>query len=276
ALVNEQLGADAETDVLSVSFSANDYVGHRYGPYSHEAMDMTLRVDRQIAALLDIVERRVGLRNTLVAFTADHGVSPVPEHAASLNLPGGRIRISDLTTAVKNGLRARFAKGEGDKDNTADYILAYTNESFYFNPVALARDGVSLEEVARVAGEAGATVPGISRFFTRAQLERGAVSPADAVARRALHGFNPRRSGDVLFIQEPYKYLLEGFIAATHGAPYSYDTHVPLIIMGAGVRPGRYAEAATPADLAPTLAALLRVQPPSNAMGRVLVEALAR
>jgi predicted AlkP superfamily pyrophosphatase or phosphodiesterase len=276
ALTNEQLGADADTDVLSVSFSANDYVGHRYGPYSHEAMDMTLRVDRQIAALLDMVERRVGLRHTLVAFTADHGVSPVPEHAASLNLPGGRVRISDLTTAVKNGLRARFAKGEGDRDNTADYILSYTNESFYFNPVALTRDGVSLDEAARVAGEAGATVPGISRFFTRAQLERGAISPADAVARRALHGFHARRSGDVLFVQEPYKYLLEGFIAATHGAPYTYDTHVPLIIMGAGVRPGRYMEAATPADLAPTLAALLRVQPPSNSMGRVLVEALNR
>ena len=273
ALANEQLGADADTDVLTVSFSANDIVGHRFGPYSHEAMDITLRVDRQIATLLDLVDARVGLRNTLVAFTADHGVAPVPEHAASLNLPGGRIKPSELLTAIKNAIRARYGKS-GDKDTTADYVLAFTNNTVYFNPVALTRDGVNQEEIERLAGDAALKVPGISRYFTRTQLLRGAISPADPVARRALHGFNPRRSGDVVIVQEPFKYVTEGMLTATHGAPYSYDTHVPLIIMGAGVAPGSYAQAATPADIAPTLSALLRVQPPSNSTGRVLVEAI--
>ena len=89
-MTSEQLGQDDDTDVLSVSFSANDYVGHRYGPYSQEAMDITLRVDRQIGSLLDFVNSKVGLANTLVAFTADHGVAPIPEHSGALGLGGTR------------------------------------------------------------------------------------------------------------------------------------------------------------------------------------------
>src|SRR5215217_6381304 len=99
ALTNERLGDDDATDVLTVSFSANDIVGHRYGPYSQEVMDVTLRVDRQIARLLDFVDARVGLRNAVVAFTADHGVAPSPAHAASLRLPGSYVKVSDVLTA---------------------------------------------------------------------------------------------------------------------------------------------------------------------------------
>ena len=272
ALVNEKLGADEETDVLTVSFSANDIVGHRYGPYSHEAMDMTLRVDRQIARLLEVVDARVGLGNTVVAFTADHGVAPSPEQAVAMGLPGGRVNPSDILAAVRNRLRARYGK-PGDKDTTADYVQTFSNYQLYFNRAALERDGVSAEEIERVAGEAVLTVPGISRYFTRTQLLAGAVSPADALARRVLHGYNQKRSGDVVVIQEAYKYISSGTSGATHGAPYRYDTHVPLVIMGGGLAPGRYLQPATPADIAPTLARILNVEPPSNAVGRVLGEA---
>jgi predicted AlkP superfamily pyrophosphatase or phosphodiesterase len=273
ALTNEHLGEDADTDVLTVSFSANDIAGHRYGPYSHEAMDMTLRVDRQIGQLLDFVDARVGLRNTLVVFTADHGVAPSPEHAAEMRLPGGRVRVSEVMTAVRNRVRARFGK-PGDKDTTADYVQTFSNGQIYFNWFALERDGIRAEEMERVVGEAALTVPGISRYFTRTQLVANGISPSDAVARRVLHGYNPKRSGDVVVIQEAYKYLADYTIVANHGTPYSYDTHVPIIIMGGGVAPGRYLNASTPADIAPTLARLLRVQAPSNAVGRVLMEAI--
>ena len=273
AITNEGLGADEITDVLTVSFSANDYVGHRYGPYSHEAMDAVLRVDRQIGALLDFVDKKVGLQNTLVAFTADHGVAPIPEHAAALGLPGGRIQNADVMSAVRNAVRARFAK-PGDRDTTADYVVdIFLNGNVFFNTVALKRDGVERSEAERAACEGALTVPGISRCFTRAQLEAGNVPASDAIARRVLHGFSQRRSGDLVVLYEPFKYLGDA-IPATHGSPYSYDTHVPLVIMGAGLTPGRYDQASTPADLAPTLAALLRVQPPSSATGRVLLEAL--
>ncbi len=272
ALVNEKLGADEDTDVLTVSFSANDIVGHRYGPYSQEAMDMTLRVDRQIARLLEIVDARVGLSNTVVAFTADHGVAPSPEQAAAEGLPGGRVNPSDILKAVRNRISARYVK-PGSKDTTADYIQTFSNYQIYFNRTALERDGVSVEEIESVAGEAVLTVPGMSRYFTRTQLLAGAVSPADAVARRVLHGYNQKRSGDVVVIQEAYKYISSSTSGATHGTPYTYDTHVPLVIMGGGLAPGRYLQPASPADIAPTLARILNVEPPSNAVGRVLGEA---
>ena len=278
AIENEGLGRDADTDVLSVSFSANDYVGHRFGPYSHEVMDITLRTDQQIGALLDFVNAKVGLQNTVVAFTADHGVAPIPEHASAMGLTGGRISNSDILNAARNAIRARFARKDDSKDSTADYISEpFYNANIFFNTVALKRDGVNREEIERVVAEAALTVPGINRAFTRTQLETGSISAGDVIGRRVLHGFHPRRSGDVILVQEPFKYFSEGLnpIPATHGSPYTYDTHVPLIIMGQGVAAGRYAQAATPADIAPTLASLLRIQAPSNSVGRVLLEGLS-
>jgi len=288
AISNERLGDDDDTDVLSVSFSANDYVGHRFGPNSQEVMDMTLRVDRQIGTLLDFVGARIGLQNTIVIFTADHGASPVPELAALQNLPGRRWQKADMLKLVEDGLKAKY----GRKDRpAADYIRSFTNKqeteegllngNFYLNRAALQRDGIDLDECERVVGQLAMQMPGAARFFTRAQLENGRISAGDDMARRVLHGFYPQRSGDVIIVFEPYSILFDPpddptdpLSSATHGSPYSYDTHVPLIIMGRGFRPGKYTQAATPADLASTLAQVLNVQAPSCAVGRVLAEAL--
>ncbi|HYK19931.1 MAG TPA: alkaline phosphatase family protein [Pyrinomonadaceae bacterium] len=285
AIVNEQLGKDDDTDVLTVSFSANDYVGHRYGPYSQEVMDVTLRTDRQIATLLDFVQAQVGLSNTLVAFTADHGVSPIPEQAAVLGLGGARLQAADLFGRIHAAISAKYNPQGKSPDPSADYLLRYNdngrmrdlllNGNIYFNYDALRRDGVSIEEFSQVVVAAALTAPGIARCFSRLQLLRGAISITDPIERRVLHGFYPARSGDIVVIPEPYKYLAD-LITATHGSPYSYDTHVPTIIMGPGVNAGRYLEPATPADIAPTLSALLRVTAPSNSTGRVLLEALKR
>ncbi|HMF55512.1 MAG TPA: alkaline phosphatase family protein, partial [Pyrinomonadaceae bacterium] len=184
AIVNENLGADADTDVLSVSFSGNDYVGHRFGPYSQEAMDVTLRVDRQIADLLSFVDARVGLRNTFVVFTADHGVAPVPEHAVVLNLPGRRIDYSIIVKAIREAIKARYGRS-GAADNTADYIQnfqyrnetreGYINGNVYLNMAALRRDHVNPEEIEQFVGQAAMSVPGMARYFTRAQLEAGSI-----------------------------------------------------------------------------------------------------
>lgn len=285
AIVNEQLGQDDDTDVLTVSFSASDYVGHRYGPYSHEVMDVTLRIDRQIATLFDFVEARVGLANTLVAFTADHGVSPIPEQAEVLGLGGARVKRTDILAAISSAISARYNPENKSPDPSADYILKYNyfgvsteafiNGNLYFNYDALKRDNVDLDEISRVVAAAALKIPGVARSFTRAQLLRGATSIANPIERRVVHGFYPSRSGDVVMIAEPYKYLGDT-ITATHGSPYSYDTHVPVIIMGPGIVPGRYLEPASPADIAPTLSMLLRITPPPNATGRVLLEAIRK
>ncbi len=288
AITNERLGNGEDTDVLSVSFSANDYVGHRFGPYSQEAMDMSLRVDRQIGSLLDFIDAHVGLRNTTVVFTADHGASPVPEQAALMNLPGRRYQKAELLKLVEDGLKARYALA--DRPAT-DYIQTFTNReetesgllnsNFYLNRMALKRDGIDLDECERVVGELAMRMPGVARYFTRAQLENNSISSSDPIARRVLHGFYPPRSGDVVVVFEPYNILFDPpddptdpRSTATHGSPYSYDTHVPLIIMGPDFASGSYGQAATPADIAPTLAGLLGVQAPSCSVGRVLSEAM--
>ena len=285
AMVNEKLGQDDDTDVLSVSFSANDYVGHRFGPYSQEVMDVTLRVDRQIGTLLDFVQTRVGLANTIVVLTADHGVAPIPEHAEALGLNGGRLSSADVVASIRSAISSRYNPQRKSPDPTADYIYTFDdngsmregfiNGNLYFNYAALKRDGVNLDEIATLASAAALTVPGIARSFTRAQLLRGAISITDPIERRVLHGFYPSRSGDVVLIPEPYKYLADA-VTATHGSPYSYDTNVPTIIMGAGVNPGQYLQPASPADIAPTLSALLGVTAPSSATGRVLLEAIGK
>lgn len=288
SLTKERLGDDDDTDLLSVSFSANDYVGHRFGPYSQEAMDMSLRVDRQIGTLLDFVDAHIGLQNAVVVFTADHGASPVPEQAALMNLPGRRYQKADLRQIVEEGLKAKYARP--DRPAT-DYIQTFTNKeeiepglingNFYINRAALKRDGIDLDECERVVGELSMRMPGAVRYFTRAQLENGLFPSSDAIARRVLHGFYPPRSGDVIVVFEPYNILFDlpddptdPRSTATHGSPYSYDTHVPLIIMGRDFAAGNYTQAATPADIAQTLASLLRVQAPSCSVGRVLSEAL--
>jgi predicted AlkP superfamily pyrophosphatase or phosphodiesterase len=278
AIVNEQLGQDDDPDVLTISLSANDYVGHRFGPYSHETMDAILRTDRQIATLLDFVHLRVGLPNTLIAFVADHGVAPIPEQAAKLGLGGSRLKTVDVMATIRTAISAKYNPQGKSPDPSADYLLRYDdygtkrewflNGNIYFDYDALNRDGVSLEEISQVAATAALTVPGIARSFTRPQLMRRAVSITDPIERRVLNGFSPVRSGDVVIVAEPYNYVAET-VNATHGSVYSYDTHVPLIIMGTGVIPGRYFEAATPADLAPTLSALLRMTPPPIAAGRL-------
>jgi predicted AlkP superfamily pyrophosphatase or phosphodiesterase len=283
AITNEQLGQDEDTDVLTVSFSANDYVGHRYGPYSQEVMDVTLRFDRQLGELLDFVDARVGLRNTLVVFTADHGVAPIPEHALAIGLSGGRVKSADIMAAVRAAISAHYNPQNKLPDATADYIYKYDdggtmkdgfiNGNLYFDRAALKRDGVRLEDIEQLACDAATTVRGISRCFTRAQIEAGGVSDRDLIGRRVAHGFYPSRSGDIIMVAEPFKYLASSE-TATHGTPYTYDTHVPLIIMGPGIEPGRYLQPSTTADIAPTLASLLRIQTPSNSIGRILIEAL--
>jgi predicted AlkP superfamily pyrophosphatase or phosphodiesterase len=288
AITKEKLGEDEDTDVLSVSFSANDYAGHRFGPYSQEAMDMTLRVDRQIGELLDFIDARVGLRNTVVVFTADHGASPIPEQAAEQNLPGRRYQKADLLKLIQDGLRTRYARNDRPAD---DYIRTFTNRdtteqgvinsNVYLNRTALKRDGIDLDECERTVGEIAMQMPGVARYFTRAQLENSSIPVSDPIARKVLNGFYRQRSGDVIVVFEPYNILFDPpddptdpRSSATHGSPYGYDTHVPLIIMGRGFGPGRYAQAATPADIAPTLAHFLEVQAPGCSVGRVLTEAL--
>jgi len=262
-LTREQLGQRSATDLLSVSFSSNDSVGHTYGPDSPQVRDIAVRTDRTIGRLLTQVDKLVGLEHTLVAMTTDHGVAPLPEALNERSMPGGRITNEDLFGPIERALIARFGKGK--------WLMATAGSSPYLNYEQIQKRRLDPTEVRRVAAAAAAAVPHVARVYTRDQLLRGDV-PNDRVGNRVLRGFNPQRSGDLEIILEPY--WIRQAKGATHGTPYSYDAHIPLILMGSAIKPGKYSAPAALNDLAPTLSTLLGIEIPAGSSGRILTEAL--
>jgi predicted AlkP superfamily pyrophosphatase or phosphodiesterase len=267
AIDGEALGADEYPDLLAVSFSAPDLIGHAYGPDSQEIVDVYARLDRTVAALLKFIDRRVGMANTLIAVTGDHGVAPIPKLMEMRGYEGDVIPSKSIEQAVNAALKARFG---GD-----NWLVTFANDQLFLNHKLMAERKADPAEAERIAGEAALTVKGMANYFTRTQILEGRM-PAGDLSRRVMNGYYRQRAGDVWLIARPYYFFYEGFqLATTHGSPYHYDTHVPVIFYGAGVRPGRYNRECTPSDIAPTIAALLGVEAPSNNVGRVLVEAIA-
>jgi hypothetical protein len=264
AIEGEKLGQDDYTDLLTVSFSANDKVGHSFGPYSQEVEDITLRTDRLLADLFSYIDQKIGLANTLIVLTADHGVVPLPEHSQVIGLGGGRFASKTLTDAIKTVLNKRFGE--------AAWILATVNGNIYFDYDVIERRKVNRQEVERVGCEAALKLQGVGQCFTRTQLLFGPLPPGGYSAQ-AARGFNAERSGDLVIVVKPF-YLQRSEYGTSHSTPYSYDTHVPIIFYGAGIVPGSYANASSPSDIAPTLSTLLKIEPPSNTVGRVLTEAI--
>ncbi|HEX4948043.1 MAG TPA: alkaline phosphatase family protein [Blastocatellia bacterium] len=263
ALENEKLGQDDVPDLLTISFSANDLVGHSFGPYSQEVQDITLRTDRTLAELFAYLDQKIGLQNILVAMTADHGVSPIPEHAQEYHL-GGRIESKAITEAAEAALDQRFGEEK--------WILALNNGNIYFDYGALERRKVSREEAERLVSAAIRQIPGIAECFSRTQILTGQL-PSTTVARSVAAGFYPARNGDLVIVPQPF-YLAGETIVASHGTPYSYDTHIPVIFYGAGIKAGLFTTPSSPLDIAPTLAAILKIEPPSNSIGQILREAM--
>jgi predicted AlkP superfamily pyrophosphatase or phosphodiesterase len=265
AMVAEKLGAGSKIDLLTVSFSSNDYVGHALGPDSEEAHDMALRVDKLVGELIRAAEAQAGVGRVLVVLTADHGVSPVAEVNQKRKMAGGRFDEKNELDTVEAALTSRFrgAPKAGGK------WITYSGEgSLYLN---LSAPDIAEEE--RVAADAIRALPHVFRVFTRAQLMTGEIS-ADSVGVRMRNGFNQARSGNVFVMLDPY--WMVSRTGTTHGAPFDYDTHVPVLFLGAQVRAGRYNANIMVNDIAPTLATILDVETPSGSIGRVLDEMLVK
>lgn len=250
------------TDVLAIGFSALDRVGHPFGPRSHEVQDTLARLDRTIGDLLTVLDTKVGRGHYVIALSADHGVSPIPEQMAQLHFDAGRIDGASLTTKVSQALAAKLGPGKLLEKITHPYV--------YLAPGVYERLKAKPEAMQAVL-EAITTTPGIARVLTRDQLERG-VATDDAIIRAARLSYYPSRSGDLLILQKPY--WLTGTGGTSHGTPYFYDQRVPVLLFGAGVKPGKYWQPASPADIAPTLAALCGITL-GRADGHALGEALA-
>ncbi len=263
ALEGENLGHHASTDVLAVSFSSNDYVGHAVGPDDPAVRDISIRTDRLLGKLFDAIDGRIGAGNTLVILTADHGVAPVPEVNQARKMPGGRLNGGELTAKITDALAKRFGPGK--------WLLASSGGMLYFNQDLIRAQKLDPAEVELVAAEAGLEQHHIARVYTRSQLVDGAVQH-DEISRAFSVGFFGQRSGDLFVLQEPY-YLFEA-TGTSHGTPYDYDNHVPVIFLGPGIKPGKYSTRIAVNDIAPTLAEILKVEQPSGSIGRILSEIL--
>lgn len=264
----ESLGQDDAPDLLLLSLSTNDFVGHDHGPHSAEVLDTYVRTDRVVASVLQDLDRVVpgGLESVLVVLTADHGVADVPEQVGEAgSAVAGRARPDAVNEAVEKSLDAVHGAD--------DWVAACTRTlpNVYLNQARIAAHALQPEQVETVAARAAMTVPGVYAALTRSQLLTGQVPPTDW-ARAVVLGFHPRRSGDLVLVPQP------GWIAAangtTHGSPWVYDTHVPLLLRGPGIRDGRVMRRVTTMDLAPTLSQLLGIGYPSGCLGQPLDEAL--
>lgn len=264
ALRSEQLGRRNATDVLAIGFSSNDTVGHAFGPDSPEVRDISIQTDRVLDRLFAFLDKEVGMRHVVIVFSSDHGVAPVPEVNQSRRMPGGRLSSAAIASAIQKRLEEAYGGGS--------WIVGRSGSSQYLNQALIAEKKLPPGEVEEAAADAVRRLPHVFRVYTRTQLARRGAG-GDFVDRRVLNGFHHQRSPDVIMIQEPY-YLFEGR-GTSHGTPFQYDAHVPVIFLGQGFRGGRYQQAIAVNDVAPTLAALLDVARPSGSTGRVLVEALA-
>lgn len=262
----EQLGRDADTDLLVLSFSSNDYVGHNYGPDSDKVRDISIATDRVFGKLFRFLDAQIGMSNVMVVFAADHGVAPMPEINAERKMPGGRISPGPIREVLQKGLQEKFGEG--------NWILSIPEEGIYLNWELIKSRNLKLEEVTAEAAQIIRMQPHVFRVYTGAQLLNG-FAMADQVGRRVMNGYSARRGADLYVVLDPYYFFGAGK-TTTHGSPFGYDTHVPLIFMGAGIKAGRYNASIAINDVAPTLATILGIEIPSGSEGRILSEILEK
>jgi predicted AlkP superfamily pyrophosphatase or phosphodiesterase len=269
AIVGEQLGQRGVPDLLCVSFSSTDYVGHAFGPHSQEVLDMCVRMDRILAGFFDFLGQKFGLSHCLIVLTSDHGVSPIPQYLqAHTSAPViNRFTSNAIAAVVESVLTARFPQTQKTK-----WIENYSGGSLFLSERALAAAGVSVENAGRAVCEALRLRPEVACAFTREEIRT--LNTGSLLERRMRNSDHETRSGDVVLAFRPLWIEGEEEPGASHGSPLEWDAHVPLLIRGPGTVSGVFYGEASPADIAPTLSALTGVEfTPANE-GRVLVEAI--
>jgi predicted AlkP superfamily pyrophosphatase or phosphodiesterase len=259
-----ELGQRDVVDYLGVSFSGVDYVGHDFGPDSHELQDTLARLDRTLGELFAVLDKEVGRDRYAVGLSADHGVARIPEMLSSEGVDAGRV----LNAAVMKAAEAAMIAAHGAGPHVA--LVEYTN--LYLSDAARARAEKDASFV-RPIFDAVAKVPGVDRVFPSRGLEARRTS-SDSIERAAALSHHPEESGDIVIVLKP-NWIGTSSSAATHGSAQPYDQHVPVMFLGSMFKPGRYSTAASPADLAPTLASVAQLAMPATD-GRVLKDALAR
>jgi predicted AlkP superfamily pyrophosphatase or phosphodiesterase len=268
ALVEEQLGEDDIADYLSVSFSATDYVGHVFGPSSLEGEDNILQLDRRIADLLAFVDEKVGLDNTLIVLSADHGGPDSPGYLNSLGIPAGYV---DPDSWDKD---AAIERVKNSFNISGRLFEPYSHPYLYFNADVKDNSDIDMEALESAVVEELSRFKGVSLAVSSTALRRGNLQDTNLM-KSVINNFHPKRSGDVYIVFEPNWFIndFDGLtVASTHGSPWTYDTHVPIVFAGMGIQHQTVDRPVQTVDIAVTLATFLSIKPPSGSVGVPLNE----
>jgi predicted AlkP superfamily pyrophosphatase or phosphodiesterase len=261
-ITSEQLGQDEVPDYLSISYSSVDAVNHFFGPSSLENEDAVLQLDRSLEDLLAFIDRSIGLKNTLIVLSADHGMAEMPEYMTELGYETGRIKTEEII---------ELANKTGKEAFGLDQVVSFFFRPYlYIDEEAIIKAGKSITEVEQAIARELTEHPGISLAVSRSGLS---VLEDSTLLNQIKRNYHPQRSGHIYLAQNPYWFMFEsGPIVAMHGSPWQYDTHVPLIFAGRDINAQVVERRVGIVDVAPTLARLLGMTPPASAQGEVLVE----
>ena len=259
AIEAEELGQDIDTDFLTLSFSSTDKIGHNFGVNSKEIQDTYLRLDKNIAQLLEELNETVGEGNYTIFLTADHGGGDVPAYLDSVNIPAGYFESDEFREELE-----QFVSEEFDEDELIESV--YNNQVF-FNYQVMEEAGISSSELQSKMAHYILQLDQIDKVYTRDQLSSGSFVSGAGVAIQ--NGFNQKRSGDVVYVLDPAT-IVYSRTGSTHGSGLMYDTHAPLIFYGNGVKKGSTTQRTEIVDIAPTLSALLGISFPSGTTGKPL------
>ncbi|WPQ65085.1 alkaline phosphatase PafA [Chitinophaga sancti] len=254
-----RLGNNGVTDMLTVSLSSTDYVGHQYGPNSIEAEDTYLRLDKDLAAFFKYLDATVGKGQYLVFLTADHGVAHVPGFSGENKLPGGSWSVAPDIKQINAIVKERFGVEKA--------VIGASNYQLYLDHDGIEKAGKSVKDIAAVAAKELLKDTAIANAFPLSELMNMIIP--NPLRNMLINGYYAKRSGDIQYIVRP-GYIEGGKTGTTHGLWYPYDAHIPLVWMGWGIHPGKSNKLTGMTDIAPTIAALLRIQMPSGNVGLVI------
>ncbi|SHO51214.1 alkaline phosphatase family protein [Desulfopila aestuarii] len=267
-IINEQLGKDDIPDYLSVSFSSTDYVGHIFGPSSLESEDNILQLDRTLADLLTFIDEKVGLEQTLIVLSADHGTPEVPGYLKQMGLDGGFVdpKSWDKKPALAS-LKKQFGIGK-------ELIVGYNHPYIYLDHQVIEEHQLNLAQVEQSVAEQLLQFEGVAQAISSSALREGNL-PNTPVIQSILNNFNPNRSGDVYIVFQPHWFIndFDGLeVSSTHGSPWRYDTYVPIVFSGMQIPAQQIQRRVHPVDIAATLATYLGIKSPSGCAGKPLTE----
>jgi len=270
-LLKEDLGQDEVPDYLSISFSSTDYVGHMFGPSSLESEDNLLRLDQTLSELLDFVDQQVGLTQTLIVLSSDHGAGEVPPQLNGFGIDAQYFEPDSLDRdrAIET-LKASYGIA-------GELISGFNHPYVYLNREVLQKHQLDADEVSRAIAQELMKFNGVAYAVPSIDLVEGKM-PDTRLYRQILRNFNPKRSGDIYLVLEPH-WIVNDFdgltVASTHGSPWRYDTFVPVIFAGNGLAAQRVFREVQTVDIALTLSKYLKIKAPSGATGAPLTEVLS-